>query len=160
MFIIITQDDYMMQVALQPAMECLPLVMEPESNFYQDPVVILDFQSLYPSMIIAYNLCYSTCLGKVLPSKTSVLGVSSYSADALLKNLNEQLLTPNGVMYVPSKVSFNAFYLYNSLFVYDIVHGINFTIQLGKTIYAQKKSQLWAVLNAVCLNLVPKIFCL
>lgn len=106
MFIIITQDDYMMQVALQPAMECLPLVMEPESNFYQDPVVILDFQSLYPSMIIAYNLCYSTCLGKVPPSKTNVLGVSSYSADALLKNLNEQLLTPNGVMYVPSKVSF------------------------------------------------------
>ncbi|XP_074555935.1 DNA polymerase zeta catalytic subunit [Curcuma longa] len=92
------------QVALQPAMECLPLVMEPESNFYQDPVVILDFQSLYPSMIIAYNLCYSTCLGKVLPSKTNVLGVSSYSADALLKNLKEQLLAPNGVMYVSSKV--------------------------------------------------------
>lgn len=104
--LIMIKDDYMTQVALQPAMECLPLVMEPESNFYQDPVVILDFQSLYPSMIIAYNLCYSTCLGKVLPSKTNVLGVSSYSADALLKNLKEQLLAPNGVMYVSSKVSF------------------------------------------------------
>uniref|UniRef100_A0A0E0EFX6 DNA polymerase zeta catalytic subunit n=1 Tax=Oryza meridionalis TaxID=40149 RepID=A0A0E0EFX6_9ORYZ len=94
------------QVASQPAMECLPLVMEPESAFYSDPVVVLDFQSLYPSMIIAYNLCYSTCLGKVFPSKSSVLGVSSYSADpqkiADLKN--RLLLTPNGVLYVQSEV--------------------------------------------------------
>jgi DNA polymerase zeta len=94
------------QVASQPAMECLPLVMEPESAFYSDPVVVLDFQSLYPSMIIAYNLCYSTCLGKVFPSKSSVLGVSSYSADpqkiADLKN--QLLLTPNGVLYVQPEV--------------------------------------------------------
>ncbi|KAG8099150.1 hypothetical protein GUJ93_ZPchr0013g35749 [Zizania palustris] len=94
------------QVASQPAMECLPLVMEPESAFYSDPVVVLDFQSLYPSMIIAYNLCYCTCLGKVFPSKSSVLGVSSYSADpqkiADLKN--QLLLTPNGVLYVQPEV--------------------------------------------------------
>ncbi|KAL6964779.1 DNA-directed DNA polymerase [Sarracenia purpurea var. burkii] len=32
------------QVATQPAMECLPLVMEPESGFCADPVVVLDFQ--------------------------------------------------------------------------------------------------------------------
>lgn len=93
------------QVATQPAMECLPLVMEPESGFYADPVVVLDFQSLYPSMIIAYNLCYSTCLGKVAPSKADVLGVSIYSPDPhALHDLKDQiLLTPNGVMYVPSK---------------------------------------------------------
>lgn len=107
----VLKPDHLMQVALQPAMECLPLVMEPESNFYDDPVVVLDFQSLYPSMIIAYNLCFSTCLGKVVPSKSNVLGVSSYSADPhFFKDLNEQLLlTPNGVMYVPSKVSFYCF---------------------------------------------------
>ena len=52
------------QVGRQPAMECLPLVMEPESRFYADPVIVLDFQSLYPSMVIAYNLCFSTCLGR------------------------------------------------------------------------------------------------
>ncbi|KAM4108327.1 hypothetical protein ACB094_03G036700 [Castanea mollissima] len=80
------------RVASQPAMECLPLVMEPESRFYADPVV-LDFQSHYPSMIIAYNLCFSTCLGKVAPSKANTLGVMK----------NGILLTPNGVMYVSSK---------------------------------------------------------
>ena len=52
------------QVARQPATEALPLVMEPESRFYGDPVVVLDFQSLYPSLVIAYNLCYSTCVGR------------------------------------------------------------------------------------------------
>lgn len=32
------------QVAGQPPMECIPLVMEPHSSFYADPVVVLDFQ--------------------------------------------------------------------------------------------------------------------
>ncbi|GMY18871.1 DNA polymerase zeta catalytic subunit, partial [Fagus crenata] len=93
------------QVASQPAMECLPLVMESESGFHADPVVVLDFQSLYPSMIIAYNLCFSTCLGKVASSKANTLGVSSFSPDpyVLQSVKNEILLTPNGVMYVTSK---------------------------------------------------------
>lgn len=47
------------------APESLPLTMEPESGYYKDPVVVLDFQSLYPSIIIAYNYCFTTCLGKV-----------------------------------------------------------------------------------------------
>ncbi|KAL8136319.1 hypothetical protein V2J09_002320 [Rumex salicifolius] len=94
------------QVASQPAMECLPLVMEPESGFYADPVVVLDFQSLYPSMIIAYNLCFCTCMGKVFPPKTETLGVSIYSPNShILKDLNQDILvTPNGVMYIPSKI--------------------------------------------------------
>lgn len=53
------------QRAQMRAPASLPLIMEPESTFYADPVIVLDFQSLYPSMIIAYNYCFSTCLGRV-----------------------------------------------------------------------------------------------
>ena len=53
-----------LQVGSQPALEALPLILEPESRMYCSPVVVLDFQSLYPSLVIAYNLCYTTCLGR------------------------------------------------------------------------------------------------
>lgn len=43
----------------------MPLILEPASAFYSSPLVVLDFQSLYPSIMIAYNYCYSTCLGRV-----------------------------------------------------------------------------------------------
>ena len=43
----------------------MPLILEPESGFYSSPVLVFDFQSLYPSVMIAYNLCYSTCLGRI-----------------------------------------------------------------------------------------------
>jgi len=55
------------EVYSQAAMEIIPLVMEPESRFYADPVVVLDFQALYPSLVIAYNLCFSTIAGKLEP---------------------------------------------------------------------------------------------
>ncbi|KAJ3341524.1 DNA polymerase zeta [Gonapodya sp. JEL0774] len=48
------------QVASQRAAECLPLIMEPESQFYNSPLLVLDFQSLYPSVMIAYNYCSLT----------------------------------------------------------------------------------------------------
>lgn len=40
--------------------------MEPISAFYTDPVIVLDFQSLYPSIMIGHNYCYSTCLGRIV----------------------------------------------------------------------------------------------
>ncbi|CAK7237440.1 DNA polymerase zeta [Sporothrix bragantina] len=55
------------QVGQQNAAECTPLVLEPRSNFYSSPVVVLDFTSLYPSLMIAYNLCYSTYAGRLDP---------------------------------------------------------------------------------------------
>jgi DNA polymerase zeta len=53
------------QLAGQAAPEYLALLLEPESKMYTDPVVVLDFQSLYPSIMIAYNYCFTTCLGRV-----------------------------------------------------------------------------------------------
>ena len=35
-------------------------VIEPKRGFYQVPIATLDFASLYPSIMIAHNLCYST----------------------------------------------------------------------------------------------------
>ena len=66
------------QVGKQNAAECIPLILEPESGFYSSPVLVFDFQSLYPSVMIAYNLCYSTCLGRLKEFMgTNRLGTSS-----------------------------------------------------------------------------------
>ncbi|CEF64834.1 DNA polymerase zeta catalytic subunit [Strongyloides ratti] len=48
-----------------PSPEIFPLVMEPTSGIYRSPILVLDFQSLYPSMCMAYNYCFSTCLGRI-----------------------------------------------------------------------------------------------
>ena len=75
-----------------------PIVMEPPKNIFYNPVIVLDFQSLYPSIMMAYNLCYSTCLGKLLKEEElneinnsggtfKKMGVSFYN-----KNLYEMLL--------------------------------------------------------------------
>ena len=45
------------------APECLTLTIEPEFKYYAGPVLVLDFHSLYQSMVIGYNYCFSTCLG-------------------------------------------------------------------------------------------------
>jgi DNA polymerase zeta len=50
------------QVANQRAAEALPLILEPESAFYPDPLVVVDFQSLYPSVMIAYNYWFVHCI--------------------------------------------------------------------------------------------------
>lgn len=78
------------QVGAQRALEIIPMVMEPESGFYEDPVVVLDFQSLYPSVMIAYNYCYSTCLGKL--GGGTKLGVTEYKIqDGILPMLQDHL---------------------------------------------------------------------
>ena len=49
----------------QEALECQALTLEPESGHHTDPVVVCDFTALYPSLVIAYNLCYSTAAGRL-----------------------------------------------------------------------------------------------
>eukprot|EP01071_Lankesteria_metandrocarpae_P010903 Lankesteria_metandrocarpae@DN5381_c0_g1_i2.p1 len=41
-------------------------VLDPKKGFYQDPIATLDFASLYPSIMMAYNLCYCTLIAPEL----------------------------------------------------------------------------------------------
>ncbi|KAK3052056.1 hypothetical protein LTS18_012317, partial [Coniosporium uncinatum] len=91
------------QVGQQNALECLPLVMEPQSAFYNSPLLVLDFQSLYPSVMIAYNYCYSTCLGRITNWRgTNKMGFHDFKrAPGLLELVKDYVnISPNGMMYV------------------------------------------------------------
>lgn len=91
------------QVGQQNALECLPLVMEPQSAFYSSPLLVLDFQSLYPSVMIAYNLCYSTCLGRITSWRgRNKIGFMDFKREPqLLELVKDHInIAPNGMVYV------------------------------------------------------------
>ena len=44
-------------------------VLEPKRNYYNVPIATLDFASLYPSIMMAHNLCYCTLVSGYLRSK-------------------------------------------------------------------------------------------
>ena len=95
------------QVGQQNALECLPLVMEPQSAFFPSPMLVLDFQSLYPSVMIAYNYCYSTFLGRVVNWRgQNKMGFTNYEREERLLELfeNQINLAPNGMMYVKPEI--------------------------------------------------------
>ncbi|OBT71703.1 hypothetical protein VF21_09090 [Pseudogymnoascus sp. 05NY08] len=96
------------QVGAQNALECLPLVMEPQSAFYTSPLLVLDFQSLYPSVMIAYNYCYSTFLGRIVNWRggTGKMGFTEYKRqDRLLELLKGFInISPNGMMYTKPEI--------------------------------------------------------
>ncbi|OOQ81567.1 putative DNA polymerase zeta catalytic subunit [Penicillium brasilianum] len=95
------------QVGQQNALECLPLVMEPQSNFYTSPLLVLDFQSLYPSVMIAYNYCYSTFLGRAVQWRgRDKMGFLDYKREPrLLELLKDKInIAPNGMIYAKQEV--------------------------------------------------------
>jgi len=51
-------------------------VIEPKKGFYDIPIATLDFASLYPSIMMAHNLCYSTLLKK---DSAELLDPSTYT---------------------------------------------------------------------------------
>lgn len=66
-------------------------VIEPTRGFYDVPIATLDFASLYPSIMQAHNLCYTTL-------------VSKKTVDRLeLKKDEDYIVTPTGDLFVTAK---------------------------------------------------------
>ncbi|XP_029411585.1 DNA polymerase zeta catalytic subunit isoform X2 [Nannospalax galili] len=91
------------------APQCVPLIMEPESRFYSNSVLVLDFQSLYPSIVIAYNYCFSTCLGHVEnlgKYEEFKFGCTSLRVppDLLYQIRHDITVSPNGIAFVKPSV--------------------------------------------------------
>ena len=67
------------------------VVIEPIKGFYEVPIATLDFASLYPSIMQAHNLCYSTLINK---NSIERLGLSE----------EDYVATPNGHYFVKTHV--------------------------------------------------------
>ncbi len=65
-------------------------VIEPERGYYDIPIATLDFSSLYPSIMQAHNLCYTTLLQS--------------SADRESLTPDQYIKTPSGNYFVKSSV--------------------------------------------------------
>lgn len=80
-------------------------VIEPEKGYYSLPITTLDFSSLYPSIMMAHNLCYTTLLQKgsveklglapedFIKTPTGDLFVKSSLRKGLLPEILENLLS-------------------------------------------------------------------
>src|SRR6478609_12211759 len=66
-------------------------VIEPSKGYYDVPIATLDFASLYPSIMQAHNLCYTT-----LVNKQAIEALS-------LKKDDDYIVTPNGDTFVTVK---------------------------------------------------------
>ncbi|KAJ1507480.1 DNA polymerase delta catalytic subunit [Coelomomyces lativittatus] len=65
-------------------------VIEPERGYYNVPIATLDFSSLYPSIMMAHNLCYTTLVTKQV-------------VEALqLQKDTDYIMTPTGDCFVKS----------------------------------------------------------
>jgi DNA polymerase delta subunit 1 len=67
-------------------------VIEPTRGYYDVPIATLDFASLYPSIMQAHNLCYTTLLNKTAVEKLKLVKDEDY------------IVTPNGDMFCTAKV--------------------------------------------------------
>lgn len=100
------------QVKSQNALEEISLTLEPQAKYYKKPVAVLDFRSLYPSIIISHNLCYTTIYGKFNTSDSGKypfnrrLGPFKNLVNRSIDNCRELLekdhlyFAPNRVLYV------------------------------------------------------------
>ena len=68
------------------------IVIEPTRGYYGVPIATLDFASLYPSIIQAHNMCYTTLLNKTSVERLKMVKDEDY------------IVTPNGDMFCTVKV--------------------------------------------------------
>ncbi|KAL2347216.1 hypothetical protein Fmac_001216 [Flemingia macrophylla] len=73
------------------SLECDNAVLEARAGFYEKPIATLDFASLYPSIMMAYNLCYCTL---VTPEDARKLNIPPESVNK----------TPSGETFVKSNL--------------------------------------------------------
>lgn len=66
-------------------------VIEPIRGYYDVPIATLDFNSLYPSIMMAHNLCYTTLCNKATVERLN------------LKIDEDYVITPNGDYFVTTK---------------------------------------------------------
>lgn len=99
----------------QEALEVQALTLEPESGHINDPVVVCDFTALYPSLIIAYNLCFSTCAGQleyhstrsemaVRGRTTGKVGPMTYSEDRTATSLKHHMKSAQAQEYKHNRI--------------------------------------------------------
>lgn len=77
-------------------------VVEPVVGYHECPVATLDFASLYPSIIIAFNLCYTTL--QLSHPKCSATRESPLTEDGSAFRYGQGDASPTGDVFVPSKV--------------------------------------------------------
>ncbi|KAF7308685.1 DNA polymerase [Mycena chlorophos] len=66
-------------------------VIEPKKGYYDAPIATLDFSSLYPSIMMAHNLCYTTLLDRSTVERLKLVKDEDY------------ILTPNNDMFATAK---------------------------------------------------------
>lgn len=67
-------------------------VIEPVRGYYADPISTLDFSSLYPSIMMAHNLCYTTLLDRNTIDRLK------------LEKDKDYVVTPNNDMFIKQEV--------------------------------------------------------
>lgn len=69
------------------------LVLDPKVGFYDKLILLMDFNSLYPSIIQEYNICFTTlpldCTDLILPDKTVPVGILPTEIRKLVESRRE-----------------------------------------------------------------------
>jgi DNA polymerase delta subunit 1 len=70
-------------------------VLDAKAGYYEVPIATLDFASLYPSIMMAHNLCYSTLVPPDMVNKLAADDVTkSPSGDVFVKSHKEKGILP------------------------------------------------------------------